>query len=139
VYIQYGDEERTTAVTRYGSYEFLVIPFGLCNAPTTFYTWMNAMFKLFLDKFVVVYLDDIVVYRESMDAHKKHLEHVFEALRQNKVFLKKSKCVFGKTKILFLGHWIGKRCIHMDPVKVKEIEYWEEPWIVHDMRVFIGI
>jgi hypothetical protein len=83
VYIQYGDEERTTAVTRYGSYEFLVIPFGLCNAPTTFYTWMNAMFKLFLDKFVVVYLDDIVVYRESMDAHKKHLEHVFEALRQN--------------------------------------------------------
>jgi hypothetical protein len=78
-----GDEAKTTMVTRYGSFEFLVMPFGLCNAPTTFCTLMNDVFKPFLDKSVVVYLDDIVVFSENMEDHKKHLVEVFEALRQN--------------------------------------------------------
>jgi hypothetical protein len=68
-------------VTRYGSFEFLVMPFGLCNAPTTFCTLMNDVFRPFLDKSVVVYLDDIVVFSENMEDHKRHLEEVFEALR----------------------------------------------------------
>jgi hypothetical protein len=80
VWIADGDEVKTTMVMRYGSYEFLVMPFGLCNAPATFCTLMNDVLRPFLDKFVVVYLDDIVVYNESMEEHKKHLAQVFEVL-----------------------------------------------------------
>jgi hypothetical protein len=114
-----GDEVKTTCVTRYGSFDFLVMPFGLCNAPTSFYTLMNDVFRPFLDKFVVVYLDDIVVFRESMEDHEKHLAQVFEAPRQNQLYLKKSKCVFGHIEVLFLVHWVGQG---MDPKKVKVIE-----------------
>jgi hypothetical protein len=81
--IMEGEEVKTTCVTRYGNFEFLVMPFGLCNSPASFCTLMNDVFRPFLDKFVVVYLDDIVVFSESMEDHEKHLAQVFEALRQN--------------------------------------------------------
>ena len=83
VRIAEGDEKKTTIVTRYGSFEFLVMPFGLCNAPATFCTLMNDVLRTYLDSFVVVYLDDIVVYNDNMEDHKKHLAMVFEALRAN--------------------------------------------------------
>jgi len=122
-----GDEAKTTMVTRYGSYEFLVLPFhGLCNSPATLSTLMNDVLRPFLDKFIVVYLDEIIVYNESMEEHKKHLAHVFEMVRCNQLFLKKSKCVFRQTEILFLGHCTRQGCIRMEPVKVKETEDWEE-------------
>jgi hypothetical protein len=104
------------------------MPFGLCNAPATFFTLMNDMLRSFLDQFVVVYLDEIIVYyNESMEEKNKHLAQVFEALQQNQLFLKKSKCVFVHTDISFSGNSIDQECIHMDPMKVKEIKYLDDP------------
>ena len=121
VRIAEGDEPKTTCVTRYGSFEFMVMPFGLCNAPATFCTLMNDVLRPFLDKFVVVYLDDIVVYSETMEEHKRHLAEVFKALRENQLYLKRSKCVFGQTEIPFLGHWVGQGCIRMEEKKIEAI------------------
>ena len=94
VRIAEGDEYKTTCVTRYGSFEFLVMSFGLCNALVTFCTFTNNVLQSFLDKLVVVYLDDIVVYSKMMVDHKQHLKEMFEVLRENKLYLKESKCVF---------------------------------------------
>ena len=90
-----GDEPRITCMTRYGSFEFMVMPFGLCNAPTMFCTLMNDVLWPSLDKFVVVYLDNIVVFSKTMEEHKKHLGEVLKSLRENQLYLKWSKCVFG--------------------------------------------
>ena len=79
----------------YNIFEFLVMPFGFHNTPATFCTLMNEVLQLFLDKSVMVYLDDIVVYSEMMEDHKQHLKEVFEALQENKLYLKESKCMFG--------------------------------------------
>ena len=88
------DEPKTTCVTRYWSYEFLVMPFGLTNAPTTFFTLMNKIFHPYLDRFVVIYLDDIVVYSNMLEEHKQHLREVFKVLRENELYIKKEKCSF---------------------------------------------
>ena len=85
VRIAEGDESKTTCVTRYGSYEFLVMPFGLINAPTTFCMLMNKIFHPYLDKFVVVYLNDIVIYSDTLKEHVEHLRKVFKILRQNEL------------------------------------------------------
>ena len=102
-----GDKKNTATVIRYGSFEFLVFPFGLCNTPTTFCTLMNDVLRPYLDSFVVVYLDNIVVFSDNMEDHKKHLAILFDVLRANQSFLKKSKCVFAQTEIPFLGHIVG--------------------------------
>eukprot|EP00253_Pinus_taeda_P010961 PITA_10961 len=102
-----GDEKKTTIVARYGSFEFLVMPFGLFNAPATFCTLMNDVLRPYLDSFIAVYLEDIVVYSDNMEDHKKHLVMVFKALRENQLFLKKSKFVFAQTEIPFLRHIVG--------------------------------
>lgn len=94
VRIAEGDEIKITCMTRYGSFEFLVMPFGLCNAPTMFCTLMSDVLRPFLDKSIVVYLDDIVIFSETMEEQKKHLVEVFKALRENHLYLKQSKCVF---------------------------------------------
>ena len=85
VRIAEGDEPKTACVTRYGLFEFLVMPFGLTNAPATFCTLMNRVFHPFLDKFVVVYLDDIVIYSKTLDEHVQHLRQVFQVLRENEL------------------------------------------------------
>ena len=90
------DESKTARVTRYGSYKFLVMPFNLTNAPTTFCTLMNKIFHPYLYKFVVVYLDDIVIYSSTLEEHVEHLRKVFKVLRQNKLYVKKEKCSFAK-------------------------------------------
>ncbi|KAK5811041.1 hypothetical protein PVK06_026360 [Gossypium arboreum] len=96
VWIAEGDEPKTAYVTRYGSYEFLVMPFGLTNAPATFCTLMNKVLQPFLDRFVVVYLNDIVVYSKSLDEHVEHLREVFQTLRENELFVKEEKCTFAQ-------------------------------------------
>jgi hypothetical protein len=101
-----GDEEKTACRTRYGSYEFLVMPFGLTNAPATFCTLMNDIFREWLDDFVVVYIDDILIYSSSMEEHAEHLRKVFQRLRENKLYAKLEKCEFGVTEVDFLGHRI---------------------------------
>jgi hypothetical protein len=119
--IAQGDEEKTACRTRYGSYEFLVMPFGLANAPATFCTLMNDIFREWLDDFVVVYIDDILVYSNSMEEHVEHLRKVFQRLRENKLYAKFEKCEFGVSEVDFLGHRITQEGLKMDDHKVKAI------------------
>ena len=91
-----GGEPKTTCMTRYGSYEFLVMPFGLTNAPATFCNLMNDVFYEYVDRFVVVYLDDIVIYSESLEDHLEHLRKVLFKLREHQLFIKKEKCEFAQ-------------------------------------------
>ena len=103
-----GDEAKTTCVMWYGSFEFLVMPFGLTNALVTFCNLMNDVLFDFLDSFMVVYLDDIVIYSPTPEDHLVHLEKVFDKLRQNQLYVKKEKCEFSQTETKFLGHLISK-------------------------------
>jgi hypothetical protein len=116
-----GDEEKTACRTRYGSYEFMVMPFGLTNAPVTFCTLMNDIFREWLDDFVVVYIDDILIYSSSLEEHAEHLRKVFQRLRENKLYVKLEKCKFGVTEVDFLGHRITQEGLMMDDHKVKAI------------------
>nr|CAD1840974.1 unnamed protein product [Ananas comosus var. bracteatus] len=139
VRIAEGDEEKTACVTRYGAYEFLVMPFGLTNAPATFCTLMNKLFHPYLDRFVVVYLDDIVVYSNTLEEHVEHLRTIFQVLRENQLFVKREKCSFAKEEVHFLGHWIGRGQLHMDQQKVRAICEWEAPSTVSELRSFLGL
>lgn len=118
VQIADGDEAKKICVTRYGAFEFLIIPFGLTNDPTTFCTLMNNIFQEFLFKFVVLYLDDIVVYNHTLEEHFEHLRVVFHIHLQNQLYVKLEKCAFAKEEVLFLGHWIDGGLIRMDREKV---------------------
>ena len=139
VRIAEGDEQKTTCVTRYGSYEFLVMPFGLTNAPATFCTLMNKIFHPYLDQFVVVYLDDIVVYSNTLEEHKQHLREVFKVLRENELYIKKEKCSFAQQEVLFLGHKITGGKLMMETTKVQAIQEWEPPTKVPELRSFLGL
>ncbi|RVW77954.1 Retrovirus-related Pol polyprotein from transposon 17.6 [Vitis vinifera] len=139
VRITKGDEPKTTSVTRYGSYDFLVMPFGLTNAPTTFCTLMNKIFHPYLDKFVVVYLDDIIIYGNTLKEHVEHLRKVFKILRQNELYMKKEKCSFSKEEVSFLGHRIKDGKLMMNGSKVKAIQEWDPPTKVPQLRSFLGL
>ncbi len=114
-------EEKTPYRTRYGSYDFLMMPFGLTNAPATFCIFMNDIFREWLDDFVVVYIDDILIYNGSLEEHAEHLCKVFQRLRENKLYVKLEKCEFGLKEMDFLGHKITQECLKMDDRKVKAI------------------
>ncbi len=116
-----GDEEKTACHIRYGSYEFLVMPFGLTNAPATFCTLMNDIFREWLDDFVVIYIDEILIYSGFLEEHAEHLQKVFQRLRENKLYVKLKKCEFGVTEVDFLGHRITQEGLKMNNHKVKEI------------------
>ncbi|XP_064941101.1 uncharacterized mitochondrial protein AtMg00860-like [Musa acuminata AAA Group] len=122
----------------YGAFEFLVMPFGLTNAPVTFYTLMNQLFKEYLDKFVVVYLDDIIVYSQTLEVHVKHLRTIFKVLRENTLFVKREKCYFAQIEILFLGHRISDGFIQMDKSKVQAVAEWQTLKKVLELRSFLG-
>ena len=115
------------------------MPFGLTNAPTTFCTLMNKIFHPYLDKFVVLYLDDIVIYSNTLKEHVKHLRKVFKILRQNKLYVKKEKCSFAKEEVSFLGHCIKDDKLMMDDGKVKAIQEWDPPTKVPQLRSFLGL
>ncbi len=134
-----GDEENTACRTRYGSYEFLVMPFGLTNAPATFCTLMNDIFQEWLDDFVVVYIDDILIYSGSLEEHANHPHKVFQRLRENKLYAKLEKCEFEVTEVNFLGHKITQEGLKMDDHKVKAILDWEPPKSVLALRSFLGL
>lgn len=121
VRIAEGDEQKTMVVTRYGSFDFMVMPFGLCNAPATFCTLMNDVFRPFLDKFVVVYLDDILVFSKTLEEHKEHLAQVFQKLRENDLFVKREKCTFAQNEVQFLGHILSGGKVRPDPKKLSAI------------------
>ncbi|KAL2237827.1 UNVERIFIED_CONTAM: Retrovirus-related Pol polyprotein from transposon opus [Sesamum indicum] len=139
VRIKEGDEAKTIVVTRYGAFEFLLMPFGLTKAPATFSTLMNQVLHGFLDEFVVVYLDDIVVYNRTLIEHADHLRQVLTRLREHEVYVKVLKCSFARESINFLGHIVERGRIRMDPKKVQAIEEWRPPSDVHDLRAFLGL
>ncbi|GBG84311.1 hypothetical protein CBR_g38281 [Chara braunii] len=121
------DQHKTAFQTRYGLYEFVVMPFGLCNAPGTFQHAMNRIFHDYLDKFVVVYLDDILVFSKSVEEYAHHLETILSLLRQHKYKVNLEKCEFGRTKILYLGHEVSTTRIRPEDAKVASIRDWPRP------------
>jgi transposase InsO family protein len=133
------DIPKTAFNTRYGKYEFLVMPFGLTNAPATFQTLINKILRPFLDKFVVVYLDDITVYSNSYEEHLEHLRQVFETLARHKLFANPAKCVFNKQEVKFCGHIVGNGTVKVMEDKVKAINEWPQPRTVHHIRQFLGL
>ena len=134
------DVPKTAFRTRYGHYEFLVLPFGLTNAPATFMQMMNAIFHANLDDFVIVFLDDILIFSKTEEDHARHIEEVLKVLRKHQLYAKESKCEFFKQKMAFLGYLVTKDGITMDPDKVKAIVDWPNPLkTVKDVRSFLGL
>ena len=121
------DVSKTAFRTRYGHYEFLVMPIGLTNAPAAFMDLMNRVFHPYLDQFVVVFIDDILVYSKDAQEHEHHLRIVLQTLRENQLFANLSKCDFWLKKVSFLGHIVPAEGIRADPVKIEAIVNWKPP------------
>ena len=139
--IKIRDEDipKTAFSTRYGLYEYLVMSFGLTNAPAHFMYLMNSVFMPELDKFVVVFIDDILVYSKSTEDHEEHLRVVLQRLRDHQLYAKFSKCEFWIDEVPFLGHVISSEGIAVDPSKVRDVLDWEPPKSVHQVRSFLGL
>jgi hypothetical protein len=137
--IRKEDVPKTAFRTRYDHYEFLVMPFRLANAPAAFMDMMNRVFKEFLDQFVVVFIDNILIYSKSQEEHEEHLRIVLQKLRDEKLYVKFSKCEFWLENISFLGHVISKEGITVDPRKIEAVVNWERPSNVHEIRSFLGL
>ena len=133
------DIEKTAFRSRYGHYEFTVMPFGLSNAPAKFMDLMNRLFQSQLDKSVVVFIDDILIYSGSKEEHAEHLRRVLETLRENQLYAKFSKCEFWLDSVSFLGHIISDSGISVDPAKVEAVHTWPRPKTVTDIRSFLGL
>jgi hypothetical protein len=139
VRIRYEDINKTAFRTRYNHYEFTVVPFGLSNAPAVFMCLMNGVFRNYLDKFVIVFLDDILVYSKIEEEHEQHLRMVLQVLREHQLYEKLSKCSFYQKQIHYLGHIIFKEGIVVDPEKVQAIQEWPAPRNVTKVRSFMGL
>ena len=129
------DVPKTALRTRYGNYEFLVMPFGLTNAPAAFMDLMNRVF----DQFVVVFIDDILVYFKDAHDHEHHLRIVLQILRENQLFAKLSKCDFWLKEVSFLGHIVSAEGIRVDPMKIEAVMNWKPPRNVTEVRSFLGL
>lgn len=134
-----ADVEKTAFRTRYGQFEFLVMPFGLTNAPATFQSLMNRIYNKYMDKFVLVYLDDILVFSKDEKEHAKHLRLALEVLRKHKLYCALKKCEFYKTSIEFLGHVISGDGISVDSKKIAAIQGWPTPKNIKELRAFLGL
>ncbi|GJV46359.1 putative reverse transcriptase domain-containing protein [Tanacetum coccineum] len=121
------DIPKTAFRTRYGHYEFQVMPFGLTNAPAVFMDLMNRVCRPYLDKFVIVFIDDILIYSKTKEEHDVHLRQILELLKKEELYAKFSKCDFWLSKVQFLGHVIDSKGIHVDPAKIESIKDWESP------------
>ncbi|KAK8923646.1 hypothetical protein KSP39_PZI019205 [Platanthera zijinensis] len=133
------DIPKTAFGTRYGHFEFSVMPFGLTNAPSVFMDLMNRVFREYLDWFVVVFIDDILVYSKSEAEHESHLGTVLQVLRENQLYAKFSKCEFWLEKVAFLGHVISGDGVAVDPTKVEAIREWPVLRTVAEVRSFLGL
>jgi hypothetical protein len=133
------DIPKTAFVSRYGLYEFTVMSFGLTNAPAYFMYMMNKVFMNYLDKFIVVFIDDILVYSRNEGEHEGHLRLVLQKLRDHKLYAKLSKCGFWLKQVTFLGHVLSKGGISMDPSKDQDVLSWKAPTSVSDIRSFLRL
>ncbi|WVZ85001.1 hypothetical protein U9M48_031966 [Paspalum notatum var. saurae] len=134
-----SDIPKTAFSTRYGLYEYLVMSFGLTNAPAFFMYMMNSVFMKELDKFVVVFIDDILIYSKSEKEHEKHLRIVLTRLREHKLYAKFSKCAFWLKEVGFLGHILSEKGVAVDPSKVEDVLNWKQPETVTKIRSFLGL
>jgi hypothetical protein len=137
--IRSSDIPKIAFSTRYGLYEYLVMSFGLTNAPAYFMYLMNSVFMQELDKFVVVFIDDILIYSKNLEDHANHLHIVLQRLRDHHLYAKFSKCEFWLDIVKFLGHTISSDGISVDPSKVQEVLDWKPPTSVHQIRSFLGL
>jgi hypothetical protein len=137
--IKEADVANTTFRTRYGHYKFFALPFGLTNAPTLFMDLMNWVFQPYLDKFVVVFIDDILVYLNSFKEHEGHLRQALRTLRSHQLYAKLSKCEFWLERVTFLGHVISAKGVFIDLYKVEAVLKWERPTSVTKIRSFLGL
>ncbi|KAL4319491.1 hypothetical protein GQ457_18G008410 [Hibiscus cannabinus] len=137
--VQAADVPKTAFRTHEGHYEFLVMPFGLTNAPSTFQATMTDLFKPFLSKFVLIFLDDILVYSDDWQDHLRHVRLVLQLLRENGFVAKRSKCDFDRESIDYLGHIVSSKGLAVDPAKVAAIQSWPTPSNIKSVRGFLGI
>jgi hypothetical protein len=139
VRIKDEDIHKTSFRTRYGHYEFVVVPFGLTNAPTTFMCLMNNVLNKYLDKFVPVFIDDILIYSKTKEEHEEHLRLVLQVLREHQLYAKYNKCDFFQRQIQYLGHVILEDGVAVDPKNIKAIMDWPTPRNVSEVRSFMGL
>ncbi|GJW35200.1 putative reverse transcriptase domain-containing protein [Tanacetum coccineum] len=133
------DIPKTAFRTRYGHFEFTVMPFGLTNAPAIFMDLMNRVCKPYLDKFVIVFIDDILIYSKSEEEHEVHLKAILDLLKKEKLYAKILKCEFWLQEVQFLGHVVNHAGIHMDPSKVESVKNWKTPESLTETRSFLGL
>ncbi|GJS34688.1 putative reverse transcriptase domain-containing protein [Tanacetum coccineum] len=133
------DIPKTTFRTRYGHYKFQVMPFGLTNVPVVFMDLMNRVRKPYLDRFVIVFIDDILIYSKSRKEHEGHLKLILKLLKEEELYAKFSKCEFWLSKVQFLGHVIDSKSIHVDPAKIESIKDWASPKTPTEICQFLGL
>ena len=137
--IRSEDVPNTAFRIRYGHYKFLVMPFGLTNAPAAFIDLMNRIFQPYLDQFIIVFIDDILIYSGSKEDHEEHMRVVLQIMRKHQLYAKLSKCQFWLDSVAFLGHVISKEGVSVDPQKIEAIVNLKPPMNVTDIRSFLGL
>lgn len=133
------DTEKMAFITHQGHYQYRVMPFDLCNVPSTFQAAMNSLLTPFLCQFAVVFFDDILVYSDSLSSHIKHLEAIFQALLQGQFYLKRAKCLFAQSQVEYLGHVVSGKGVEPEPSKVRAIVQWPTPTSTKELRAFLGL
>jgi hypothetical protein len=131
--------KKTASTTPFGHYQFKVLSFGLTNATATFQRLMHRLFAPYIGKFVLVYLDDILVMLRTPQEHLQHLRMVLDILAQHQLYAKRSKCEFGKTTLKFLGHVVTAGSVAADPDKIKALQDWPLPTSRAELRAFLGL
>ena len=139
VHVRKEDVQKTAFKTHYEHYEFVVMPFGLTNTPEIFMDLMNWVFKEYLDCFVIVFIDDILIYSPSLEEHEIHLKLVSQRLREKQLYAKLSKCDFWQRKVGLLGHVVFGEGILVDLEKIKAVVDWPRPTTVTEISSFLGL
>ncbi|KAI3808107.1 hypothetical protein L1987_24050 [Smallanthus sonchifolius] len=137
--VQEDDIPKTAFRTRYGHYEFMVMPFGLTNAPVVFMDLLNRVCKPYLDKFMIVFIDDILIYSKTKADHEEHLRLVLDLLKKEQLYAKFTKCEFWLNEVQFLGHIVNDKGIHVDPAKIETIKNWNAPKTPTEVHSFLGL